>query len=358
MATKTPRVFTVGDEDHHDFTPDEIELLTFRVRDWFISDECDRSYSDPYAEAKAQVEQCLLAQTKAGKIWHKAYDSFASRLKSKTLYDMEEGNHIAQDRAKSTEAKRNKRHADNVTGALPVTSTLSVQHLQQYQKRMESDILSAYPELDTAVHRPNITRLAMLYSEQERIRIEMPGSKAGARKQAIDTLSVLQKTISDTMKSLDIYPDQIRKRMDKQRQGSVGDLVAAIDEDVDFKEREKRWTQTLALQLWWMTKHPNGKNTGPNIHDFEMWHLTRTRPIRYTCKCGHEAVIVEGFTPEELRDYLVQSGVLVEKPVLPQITTEEDLHGLAAYGSTDATPDAPEDLELVDEAGDESTESV
>jgi hypothetical protein len=205
------------------------------------------------------------------------------------------------------------------------------------------EILNAYPELDTPAHRPNVKRLALLYSAQERIGLELPTLKGKDRDNAITTLSTLQRSVSDTMKSLDIYPDQIRKRTAAQTDGSVGDLVAMIDDDDDFRERERLWALTLALQLWWMTQHANGRGDGPQISDFEMWHMTRTRPINYECKCGHKVVLVEGFTPEELRDYLIANGVLLKKPVVPNYITEEELDGLQDFGREEPTGD-PEDV--------------
>ncbi len=353
----TPRIYTVGTGSDDDFTPDQIELLTMQIRDWFISDECDRNYADPYKEAKDKIEQCLQATNAKRQPWLRTIPkTFESRIKVKTLFDMEDGEHISQDRAKTPAARANQSHGQSLKDkATKVTSA----KVTKYQDDVEQDILQAYPELDNPVHRPNVVRLAMLYAEQERIRIEMPGAQAGVRIKKIETLALLERTIKDCMKALDIFPDQIRKRMDKNREGSVGDLVALIDEDLDFKAREKRWAQVLALQLWWMTKHPNGKKTGPQIHDFEMWHLTRTRTMHYTCKCGVEVQLVEGFTPDELLEYLAQEGVLIEKPILPQLYTEEDLDGLAVYdGSSEPALDDNEAMESPDDTGDAVSEGI
>ena len=360
MGTKTdpPKVFTVGNEEHHDFTPEAIELLTLQIRDWFASPECERTYEEPLLAAREAVEQCLLAQTKSGKIWSRAPDSFESRIMIKTHFDMIDGNHV-KNPDKGPRVRSNRAYKAAIDKAKESASPVSLKHIQDYQKQVEEDILKAYPELDNPVHKPNVVRLAMLYAEQEHVRLELPGAKGKARHGMIETLATLQKTITDTMKSLDIYPDQIRKRVDKQRQGSVGDLVALIDEDPDFRAREKRWALTLALQLWWMTKHPNGKNDGPQMHDFEMWHLTRTRPIDYKCSCGREVTLVEGFTPEELRDYLVDNGVLVERPVIENLITEEDLHGLTDYtGSTESTHGNEEEVGGIDAGGSPPVEGV
>lgn len=340
MATKTPnvKVFSVGTGKNDDFTPAQIELLILKIRDWFISPECDRNYKDPFTEAKNAVQQCLEGITKADKIWKLAPAEFSDRIRIKTLYDMVDGRHVAQSPYKTDSAKANAAHSNAVTQANNSPIDLGIEHiLAKYQADSQLEILKAYPELNTSVHRPNVLRLAMLYTEQERIRLMLPGASASHRKNHIETLSLLQKSITDTMKSLDIYPDQINRRIAKQTQGSVGDLVALLEEDEEFKAREKRWAQTLALQLWWMTQHSNGRQNGPQIHDFEMWHLTRTRPINYTCECGRNVVLVEGFTPEDLRDYLLSEGVLVEQPILPNLITEEELNGLESYGRNEPT---------------------
>lgn len=360
MATRITKVFRVGTGPEDDFTPDEIELLTFKLRDWYVSPECDRQYDDPLGQAQEVVKQCLLGLTKDGKTWKNASNSFAQRIKIKAQYDMDTGKGIPTSSIKSPAAKRFHENQDAVEAAKAATThqPVPMASVAQHQQDLEQAILDAYPELDTPVHRPNVKRLALLYAQQEVVSTELLTAKASSRKTLLETLATLQKTIESNMKALDIYPDQLRKRMDAQRQGSIGDLVAMVEDDNTFREREKLWALTAALQLWWMSAHPNGKKTGPQLHDFEVWHLTRSRPVHYTCKCGHEAILVEGFTPEELKAFLVDNGVLVEKPIIPHVITEDDLDGLAEFGDSQS-PDAGTEVQgSTDEGGEVTGEAV
>lgn len=341
-----PKVFHVGEDEDADFHPKEIENLVHKIKDWFISPDSKRSYEDPLQEARNKVEECLLGITANGEFWKNAPDQFAKRIRMKTGFDMSKEQEIR--RAMEALAKRNEAKSAEEADALREIFenkhfTSPSEYLEAYQEVQQSDILQAYPELDTPAHRPNVKRLAMLYTEQERIRMELPGAKGKERADAISVLNTLQRTITDTMKSLDIHPDQINKRTASKADGSIGDLVAMLDEDDSFRDREKLWSLTLALQLWWMTQHKNGRGDGPQISEFEMWHMTRTRPIRHKCKCGYETVLVEGFTPEELKDYLIENGVLVETPVIPNLLSEEDLNGLSEYSGDQSSSDT-EDL--------------
>lgn len=350
------KVFKVGHDATDDITPEQVELLTYKIRDWFSSDACTRVYEDPTDEAREQVQQCLLGVTKDHVPWGRAPKTLAGRVRAKCMYDMDKDAGIQykmDDRLDVRRARERDEVAQAAKDATAPGGKLVNAQLDQYRMKLEAEIIAEYPELDTPVHRPNIRRLSLLYSQQEKVSMELDVAKATTRKTLIDTLATIQKTVESVMKSLDIYPDQIRKRMDQQRKGSIGDLVVEVESDEDFAKREKLWSLTEALQLWWMTQHLNGNKTGPQIHEFEMWHMTRCRPIDYKCECGREVVLVEGFTPDELRDYLVENGVLVEKPVIPQLIPEGDLDGLAELGNTSAPDEGeslPDDVELGGEA--------
>lgn len=363
MAIKQPRqyidppiIFTVGRAEEDDYSPEAIEAIVYKIARWFDHPDSGRNPDDSLKDARKAVQQCLLGKTNAGKTWQRAPKRFEDRVKIKCGFDLDKDEGIVtkqQGRPRvriptKQEAKVIQSIEDTIGSPTPLASMFDS---RKYQLQMEKEILEVYPELDTPAHRPNVRRLAMLYAQQESVNLELLQVTGKQRRELIDVLSTIQTTVDRAMKSLEIHPDQLRKRIDTRKEGTIGELVAKLDEDHEFKERERRWALTEALQLWWMSEHPNGTNNGPQLHPFEIWHMTRTRPINYTCSCGREVILVEGFEPHELRDYLVENGVLVEKPVNPHIISEEDLEGLSEFGkenSGDEPVDAEE--ELPDEA--------
>jgi len=40
---------------------------------------------------------------------------------------------------------------------------------------------------------------------------------------------------------------------------------------------------------------------------WEIWHKTRNKPVKYTCRCGEIVTLLGGFTPEEIEKALVQA---------------------------------------------------
>lgn len=339
---KGRKQYIVGDKEKGaDFTPEELELLAYKMAEWFRSDECDRQYEDPIKEAKDIIHQCLLGITADGRPWRNCPHDFEARIRTKSLYDMTTGKGRPSARLKHPDAVRAKdpaaeKAAQTVRTMNPISAGFDQ---DKYRKRVEQDILKEFPELDNPAHRPNVERLSLIYTQQKvidhELTIGVPDSKKAEK---LAQLSTLEQMAERTMKLLDIHPDSIRKQTQKQKQGTLGDLVATLDGDEDFKDREKIWALQAALQLWWCHEHPNGRGDGPNLEAWEIWHMTRTRPIDFTCKCGRTFELVEGFTPEELRDYLIRQGVLVTEPVIPHILDSQDLRGLDKWKPEPNTP--------------------
>lgn len=343
MARRPVKQFRVGSKaEGDDFDKAEIEALTYKIAIWFASPECDRQYADPVAAANEKIQECLLAQTGEGKPWTNCPQDFENRVKAKCGYDMVAGKGIPAPRVKGTAngGRALDKVAQKQVAALEGNAALEFDQ-EAFRKQVETDIYEAFPELDNPAHRPNVRSLSLYYSQREVIDRDLAFTRNANQR---ETLLKSLKTISDmadaAMKQMGIHPDQVRKAVNSKTASTVSDLVATLGDDDGFKEREKTWALQLALQLYWMSEHYNGRKTGPQVHDWEIWHLTRSRPLSFTCRCGEHYTLVEGFEPAELRDYLIGQGVLVEEPILPKLMTAADLAGLA---TADLTPIPEED---------------
>lgn len=336
--------FVVGDTSQGaDFSEDYINSVILRLALWFNQSECDRKFDNPEAAAKKIVKEALLGQTKDGKTWHNAPNDFATRIKIKAAYDLVNEKGIPISRAKHPTAVRKlqeekaaeraaaKEGAAKIKDMVP---TLVEFDVQAARDKEEKAILEHHPELDNPVHYPHVRRLSLLYAQQEMIEREMLlQPKPSRRMEIMKEMQLLTGTIDGLLKTLDIHPDSLRKRIKENSEGSLGDFIAMLDADDEFRERQKRWTLEELLQLWYKCNHPNGEGTGPQMSEVEMWHETRTIPFSFTClHCGtHYPHIVQGLTPKQIRDYLVEKGVLIEVPVVPQLTSPEELEGIHEF---------------------------
>lgn len=291
MGKRVVKQFVIG----KDFTEQEIEILIFKLAEWFRDERCDRRPEEPLKAARELVVQCLNAETKDGSPWRNAPEKFANRIKIKAAYDMESGQGIAISAVKHPDAVRNleegaqknSRRAGNMN---PLAASFDVEKFREVE---EQRLLNAYPDLDTEAMRPHVRRLTLLYSQQELIDLDLTITTSPARRsELLKTMGDLNKTLDDILKILDIHPESIRKKINASSEGNLGELVAMLDND-EFREREELWNLQLALQLWAMSMRRNGRGDGPQLELWELWHMTRSIPFSFTCRCLHYDSMIE-----------------------------------------------------------------
>jgi hypothetical protein len=327
--------FVVGDiSNGADFSPEYIETLIYKIALWYNDPACDRTYEDPVSAAREKVQQCLLGETEDGSPWRQCPREFSKRVRAKCAFDIETDKGIPSRRAKNPLAQRAlSKEAQDGADALG-DFNIAVNGFDQiaFRTELERDILSQFPELDNPAHIPNVRSLTMYYAEREKIDRELQmGVASNKRVGLLESLKTIEAATDVTLRRLGIHPDQVRKKVADKGASTVSDLAAMVDSDEDFKAREKVWALQTALQFWWMSQHVNGRGDGPQIHDFEIWHATRSRPIKFRCRHGEEYTIVEGFEPHELLAYLEKEGVNVEEPVIPYLMSAGDLKGMREY---------------------------
>lgn len=338
--------FVIGNVDEGaDFTKDWIESLIYQIAIFYKSPESDRNYDDPVAMARQKIQECLLGTTEDGSPWKSVPRKFEDRVRAKCGFDIETMKGIPSRRVKNPLAeraldKKAQEAARELDDSNPVVSQFDA---DGFRAKMESDLLATFPELDNPAHLPNVRSLTMYYAEREKIDRQLgAGVSDSKRLTLLQSLRSIEEMADTTMKRLGVHPDQIRKKISDKGASTVADLAALVEGEAlkdEYSKREKIWALQLALQLWWMSQHRNGAGNGPNVHDFEIWHMTRSRPIKFTCRHGETYTLVEGFEPNELRDFLISEGVLVEEPVFTHMMSEDDLKGLATADLATTTQD-------------------
>ena len=356
-SAEPKKQFVVGNvEEGADFTRDWIEQIIYRIALWFKDPACDRNYDDPVAMARQKIQECLLGTTEDGSPWRNVPREFNARVRAKCGFDVETMTGIPSRRVKNPLAeraldKKAQEAAKDLDGANPFVDSFDD---VGFRAQMEKDLLTTFPELDNPAHLPNVRSLTMYYAEREKIDRQLAAGVSDAKRGTLlESLKKIEDMADSTMKRLGVHPDQIRKKISDKGASSVADLAALVESESikdDFKKREKVWALQLALQLWWASEHRNGTGNGPNLHDFEIWHMTRSRPVKFTCRHGETYTVIEGFEPHELREFLIKEGVAIEEPVFDALLSKEDLNGLATapletqtqdgnYGATEDAPD-------------------
>jgi hypothetical protein len=324
-----------------DFSETEIELLVMRLSKWFQDENCDRQFDDPEQSARDIVQQCLDGTTKDGSPWKVAPAEFATRIKVKAAYDMTTDTGIKISAVKSPNAVRrlDKDAKDNKAKMGDMQPALINFDMEEFRRAEESKLLLHYPELNNPVYLPHVRRLTLLYAQQEAIDLELQlATNNKKREDALRQMETLNKTAESILKILDIHPESLRKKIKESADGTLGELVAVLEADEEFKHREHLWSLQAALQLWSMTVRRNGRGDGPQLTEWEVWHATRSTPMEFTCRCGaHYPRLIRGFTPKELKAYLIEHNVLVEQPAIPKLIATADVAGLSEY--IDALPD-------------------
>lgn len=338
MSRAPTKQYVVGDKaEGADFSREEIETLIYRIALWYQSPESDRKYDDPVVVAREKIQECLLGTTESGDPWRNCPADFNKRVRAKCAYDIEKGQGIRSAPKRKDGGRDLNKKAQKAARELDDTNPVAVVFAQEeFRSKLEKDILEAFPELDNAAHLPTVRSLTLYHAQREVIDRELQlGVRANKRSDLLESLKTIEQMADVAMKRLGIHPDQIRKKISDKGKSTVADLVALIGDDPEFRKREKTWALQFALQCWWMSEHHNGRRTGPQLHDFEIWHMTRSRPMRFTCRHGEEYTLVEGFTPDELKAYLEREGVLINEPVIPGLIPAEALSGLKEYFEQD-----------------------
>jgi hypothetical protein len=75
------KIFVVGDDKRSaDFTPEEVELMIYKIAAWFGDPACDRKYEDPIKAAREFVKRALNGVLADGRVWKAASPDFNKRI--------------------------------------------------------------------------------------------------------------------------------------------------------------------------------------------------------------------------------------------------------------------------------------
>ena len=321
-----------------DFTEEQINKWREQLT-WWISAKMPR-VTDPKEFADKALKAALNGTKMDGSTWPGISNDFYKRMKQLVGFDLEHGIGV---REPTKTRKISPAVTAERTAELPPIDLKAAMELRTNYIR---DLLAKYPHLDTPVYKPKVEELAETVVKSRMISTDF----LTARGKTLETLSKiresLHKQIGELMEFLEISPKQrVTKTLDAKN-SDVGSLVAKLESYGEaWQEYERLDALREALQLYRMlnAQRPDGT---PQLNDWELWHMTRCKPIKFTCRHGETYEIIDGFTPDEIEKALLQAKEVYGFGLEPIDTVPAETPELAIEATM------PEDFEI--EASDDS----
>lgn len=362
-----PTVYEIG----KDISQEDYNLAVQRIGDWFSQ---IRSTREPVLLARQTLDRCLKGVTAKGQPWWTAARmSLNGRVRAMCNFDLKTMQPILsssekqkrkrerdkksaktrREREKQTENKlltdevRQELRRQGITYGQEVTTLLTYEEEKKW-KKWHADYVRDFPWLDSASSRAELGQLCDLLIMQERMRMDrVSGKRRVDQKDAIELVDEMYKL----KKTLGILPEQLAKRVSESTDSvTIGMAAAKLDpnQGMDYRAVRQEAFKQEVLQIFQMfhTRRADGK--GYQLDEPGLFALTRCR----TCECagcGHRNVA--GFLESELREYLVNEGLL-EPEVLDDAGTQATSEGRGSSGDSqqDSTGEAAGVSEAVETA--------
>jgi hypothetical protein len=169
------------------------------------------------------------------------------------------------------------------------------------------DLLTKYPHLDNPVYKPKVEELAETIVKSRMISSDFIASRGRELELLSKIRESLHNQIGQLMKFLEIAPEQRVKKTLETKNSDVGSLISRLESYGEvWAEYEKLDSLRELIQKYRMLKSQRLDGT-PQLDAWELWHMTRNRPINFTCECGKTYELLGGFTPEEIEQALIQA---------------------------------------------------
>jgi len=250
-----------------------------------------------------QADRILLAAMNGTKIdgsfWQGVSDDFFKRIKVLASYDLEKG--IGTRRIRSKKQDPRPKLTDEDLPPIDMSRVLDI------KARYKKDLITKYGHLDSPVYEPKVDELAETVAKSRAVSQDFLTAKGKTLEQYNKIRESLHKQIDGLMKMLEIAPEQLMKKQKEADSADVGSLVAELESYGEvWRDFERIDALRELIQFYHMlnAQRPDGT---PQLNDWELWHMTRNRPVRFTCRCGEVYELLGGFTPEEIEQALQQA---------------------------------------------------
>lgn len=282
-----------------DFTQEQYEKWLKQLT-WWVSSRMP-NIDDPTKYAEKVIKAGLNGTKIDGKPWVGISSDFYKRIKQLAGYDLELNVGVREP------VRRNYSIPGRTAGKTTELPPLNLEEAMKLRQEYIKDLIQKYPHLDTPVYKPKVEELAETVIKSRMISSEFLTSRGGTLEKLSKIRESLHKQIGELMEFLEISPKQRLTKSLDAKNSDVGSIVARLESYGDtWKEFEKIDALRELLQFYKMLKstRPDGS---PQLNDWEIWHMTRNRPIHFVCRCGEEYDLLGGFTAEEIEQALIQA---------------------------------------------------
>lgn len=261
---------------------------------WWIADTMP-NIKDPKERAELVLKSAMNGTKINGEGWNSIPHSFFNRVKALCGFDLAAGKGIRNPRGFSSNSE------ETIAPKIDLTSSMKMR--EAYVK----DLLEKYPHLDTPVYKPKVEELAETIVKSRMISNDFIAAKGKSLELLSKIRESLHKQIGELMEFLEIAPKQRVTKNLEMKNADVGSLIARLDSYGDYwTEYERLDALRELIQLYKMLKSSRPDGT-PQLNDWELWHMTRSRPFSFTCRHGETYELIAGFTPEEVEKALIQA---------------------------------------------------
>lgn len=336
--------FVVGTTDDYNKW---LEQLT-----WWLG-ETRKNLDDPKKQAVAVLLAAFNGTKLDGKPWPRISSEFFPRVKQLCGFDLKRGIGIKSQPAVAIAKGPSRTPAKMNAGDLPpINLSKALDMKQEYVEQL----VEKYPHLENAIYRPKVEELAETVIKSKMLSSAFLTSEGKALQDLNKIKESLNKQTDELMKVLEIAPALLMKKQQEGNKTDVGSLIRHMEQYGEVWEEYERIDALRELiQTYWQIKNTRPDGT-PQLNAWELWHKTRNRPVKFTCRHGETYDLLGGFTPKEIEEACVQAyevyghglELLDKEAVLSTKITQVDI-------IQEAGPDGPS-YEQVDDGSIEESE--
>lgn len=290
--------YSIGKEFTEEQYTKWMEQLT-----WWISSRMP-NIENPTEHAKTAIKAALNGTKLNGEAWPTISNDFYKRMKQLVGFDLEKGIGIREP-SKGPNTRRSGRN--EVVLRADELPPIDMEKAMGMRNDYINDLIAKYPHLDTPVYKPKVEELAETIVKSRMISNDFLTSRGQQLERLSKIRESLHKQIGELMEFLEISPKQrVTKSLDAKN-ADVGSLVSRIESYGEtWLEFERIDAIRELIQIYRMLKSSRPDGT-KQLNDWEIWHMTRTRPAMFTCRHGETYEVIDGFTPEEIEQALLQA---------------------------------------------------
>lgn len=269
---------------------------------WWIK-ETSVNVDDPVARAKRVLIAAMNGTKINGEPWLNVNDNFYSRVRQLAGFDLERGVGVRRGRTKLQAVTKSSGTKTTVEDFPPV----NIRDVMAMQDKYKKELLAKYPHLENPVYAPKVDELAETVVKGRMLSNDFLVSDHKTLERLSKIRESLNKQVSDLMDFLEISPKLLITKQRETDKGDVGSLVAELESYGEIWQDYERLDALRELLQKFHQLNSRRPDGTPQLNDWELWHMTRNRPVRFTCQCGRHYTLLGGFTPEEIEEALKQA---------------------------------------------------